>query len=55
MLLNLYSNGYSPVMAETLVRCAFGKNYRSLDCGELVLKDSFGKALPMSIFARLKR
>ncbi len=55
MVLNLYSNGYSPVMAETMVRCAFGEKYRSLDCGELVLKDSFGKALPMSIFARLKR
>lgn len=55
MVLNLYSNGYSPVMAETLVRCAFGDKYRSLDCGELVLRDSFGKMLPMSVFARLKR
>ncbi|HKM12011.1 MAG: class I SAM-dependent methyltransferase [Bacteroidales bacterium] len=55
IVLNLYSNGYSPAMAETLVSCAFGKKYRSLECGELVLKDSFGKILPMSVFARLKR
>ena len=55
MLLNLYSNGYSPVMAETLVSCAFGGKFGSLDCGESVLRDSFGKLLPMSVFARLKR
>ena len=55
MLLNLYSNGYSPAMAETLVSCAFGDKYSSLDCGESVLRDSFGKILPMSVFARLKR
>ncbi len=54
MLLNLYSNGYSPVMAETLVSCACGGKFSSLDCGELVLRDSFGKLLPMSVFARLK-
>lgn len=55
MVLNLYSNGYSPAMAERLVQEAFGGKYHSLECGELVLKDSFGKVLPMSVFARLKR
>ena len=55
MVLNLYSNGYSPVLTETLVRCAFGEKYRSLDCGELAIKDSFNKVLPLSVFARLKR
>lgn len=55
MVLNLYSNGYSAVLGETIVREAFGKEYRELECGELVLRDSFEKNLPLSIFVRLKR
>lgn len=55
MVLNLYSNGYSAVLADTLVRSAFGDKFKSLDYGELVLRDSFGKALPLSVFSRLKR
>ncbi len=54
MVLNLYSNGYSAVLGETVVREAF-KSFKSVDCGELVLRDSFGKALPLSIFVRLTR
>lgn len=54
LVLNLYSNGYSAVLAETLVRCAFGPAGQ-LECGESVLRDKFGKALPLSVFARLKR
>lgn len=55
MVLNLYSNGYSAVLADTLVRSAFGERCRSLDYGELVLRDRFDKALPLSVFARLTR
>lgn len=55
MVLNLYSNGYSAVLADTLVRCAFGNNFKSLDYGELVLRDRFGKAMPLSVFSRLRR
>ena len=55
MVLNLYSNGYSAVLADTLVRSAFGTSFKSLDYGELVLRDSFGKALPLSVFSRLRR
>jgi len=55
MLLNLYSNGYSALLADTLVRSAFGENYDSLYCGELALRDRFGKALPLSVFSRLIR
>ncbi len=55
MVLNLYSNGYSAVLADTLVRCAFGNDFKSLDYGELVLKDRFGKAMPLSVFSRLRR
>ena len=57
MVLNLYSNGYSAALGETLVRQAFGlhsiKGSRELVSGELALNDSFGKVLPLSIVVRL--
>jgi len=57
MVLNLYSNGYSAVLGETIVREAFGlkpeESEGLMESGELVLKDRFGKALPLSIFVRL--
>lgn len=57
LVLNLYSNGYSAVLGETLVKQAFclKTGFKDLDCGELVLKDSFGKNLPLSIFVRMSR
>lgn len=55
MVLNLYSNGYSAVLGETIVKEAFGKKYKSLDYGELALEDSFGKKLPLSVVVRLRR
>ena len=55
LVLNLYSNGYSAVLSDTLVRSAFGTKYASLDYGELVLGDRAGRALPLSVFSRLKR
>lgn len=90
MILNLYSNGFSALLGETLVREAFslgggteeatadaGGNATcaheaaghkakgadsttpsapyTLESGELALRDRFGKALPLSIFNRLRR
>lgn len=55
LVLNLYSNGYSAVLADTLVRNAFGTKFASCDYGELVLRDRAGRALPLSVFSRLKR
>jgi len=55
MVLNLYSNGYSAVLGETIVKEAFGRKYKALDYGELVLEDSFGKKLPLSVVVRLRR
>ena len=57
MVLNLYSNGYSAVLGETVVKQAFGLSGEvpGLECGELVLRDRFGKNLPLSIFVRLRR
>lgn len=69
MVLNLYSNGYSAALGETLVRQAFGRDFAcpspvadgqreiagpgGLTSGELALNDRFGKALPLSIYVRL--
>lgn len=59
MVLNLYSNGYSAMLGDTAVRSAFGmlggKGKGELSCGELLLKDNFGKAIPLSVFSRLVR
>lgn len=58
MVLNLYSNGFSAMLGETVVREAFKLKANSsaiIDSGELALSDRFGKVLPLSIFIRLKR
>lgn len=60
MVLNLYSNGYSAMLANTVVRSAMGLLESSagsaiITSGELLLKDSFGKAMPLSVFTRLVR
>ncbi len=57
MVLNLYSNGYSALLGETVVKEAFklkGSGY-TLESGELALRDRFGKDLPLSIVVRLTR
>lgn len=54
VVLNLYSNGYSALLAKTALEKAFGST-GDYSCGELVLDDSFGKAIPLSVFARLVR
>ena len=56
MVLNLYSNGYSAVLADTVVRSAFSgllSESSRLSYGELVLRDRFDKALPLSVFSRV--
>lgn len=57
-VLNLYSNGYSALLADTLLKKAFAKEHpidnQQYSCGELVLKDSFGKVIPLSVFARMQ-
>ncbi len=60
LVLNLYSNGYSALLSETVVKSSFHlldkkpQSY-SLTYGELYLQDKFGKSLPLSVFTRLKR
>ena len=44
LVLNLYSNGFSAILGETVVRQAFGlAPAAALESGELVLRDKFGK------------
>ena len=50
-ILNLYSLGFSMLIAENLVKSNF-KNPRSLESGELYLEDSFAKKLPLGIYSR---
>ena len=56
MVLNLYSNGYSAALGETLVRQGIAQATSfEMESGELALNDRFGKALPLSIFVRLTK
>lgn len=50
-ILNLYSMGLSPLIAETLLFTHFGK-VASPQFGELYIEDSFEKKLPLGIFYR---
>lgn len=56
MVLNLYSNGFSAALGETVVREAFHlEDAAKMESGELALRDRSGKVLPLSIFVRLRR
>ena len=68
MVLNLYSNGFSALLGETVVQQAFSKVNKAgqakpkaesgelqMESGELALRDRYGKALPLSIYVRLRR
>jgi len=58
LVLNLYSNGFSAALGETVVKQALRLDKAgtyTLESGELALRDSAGKVLPLSIFVRLKR
>lgn len=54
LILNLYSVGFSAILAKTLLESVFGGDCTT-ECGELFAADSFGKMLPLGIYARLTR
>jgi 23S rRNA (cytosine1962-C5)-methyltransferase len=54
LVLNLYALGFSSVVCDTLVSSVFG-HLAQRESGELALKDSFGKQLPLSVFTRFVR
>jgi len=53
-VLNLYSMGFSPLVAETLVKTNFSK-ITEIESGELFLEDKFKKKLPLGVFSRFIR
>jgi len=50
-VLNLYSMGFSPLVAENLMRDYF-PNMNTISSGELFLPDQAGRKLPLSVFCR---
>lgn len=54
LILNLYSMGFSALLADTLVRQIFGAAAH-IECGELYATDKAEKRLPLGIFLRLTR
>ncbi|PKP18634.1 MAG: oxidoreductase [Bacteroidetes bacterium HGW-Bacteroidetes-21] len=54
MVLNTYSLGFSSYIIENLFKDIFGKNF-NYQFGELILKDSFGKRLPLGVFVQAER
>jgi len=54
LILNLYSMGFSAVIAENLIKSYF-PDANSCEYGELIVPEHSGKNLPLSIFARFER
>lgn len=53
LILNMYSIGFSALVADNLVNSYF-RHTQEKEIGELYLKDSFNKRLPLGTFVRLK-
>lgn len=51
LILNLYSMGFSALIAENLARQYF-PFARDIECGELFIPDQAGRKLPLGVFAR---
>jgi 23S rRNA (cytosine1962-C5)-methyltransferase len=54
LVMNMYALGLSSVVSDTLTASVFG-NPHNRESGELILEDSFGKKLPLSVFTRFMR
>ena len=54
LILNLYSMGFSAVIADNLIKDYF-PSIPKVEFGELVIPEQSGKSLPLSVFARLKK
>lgn len=50
VVLNLYSMGFSPIIASNLLKLYFHR--KDVEYGELTINDESGKVLPLSVFAR---
>lgn len=54
LILNLYSMGFSSVIAENLIKDYF-PGAKQLEFGELVIPERSGKRLPLSVYARFRK
>lgn len=54
LILNLYSMGFSPIIAENLIKNYFPQ-VKEYEYGELLIPEQSGKRLPLSIFIRFKK
>ncbi|NDW18365.1 oxidoreductase [Dysgonomonas sp. 216] len=54
LVLNLYSMGFSAIIAENLMKCYF-PDVKHCEYGELLIPERSGKRLPLSIFARFRK
>lgn len=54
LILNLYSMGFSSVIADNLIKDYF-PDVKECEFGELVISERSGKRLPLSVFARFGR
>lgn len=52
IILNLYSMGYSPIIAQNLLKTTFNASH--IETGELCTRDKAERILPLGIFARFK-
>ncbi|MDR1562815.1 MAG: class I SAM-dependent methyltransferase [Dysgonamonadaceae bacterium] len=53
-VLNLYSMGFSPLVAENLLKDCFS-GHTAIESGELFLEDRAGRKLPLSVFGRTSK
>lgn len=53
LILNLYSMGFSPVVAENLIKTYFPQITNG-EFGELIIPETSGKRMPLSVYARFK-
>ncbi|MBK5720225.1 class I SAM-dependent methyltransferase [Dysgonomonas sp. Marseille-P4677] len=54
LILNLYSMGFSAVIAENLIKDYFPE-VKDCQFGELIIPERLGKNLPLSVYARFKK
>ncbi|HEX2936433.1 MAG TPA: class I SAM-dependent methyltransferase [Bacteroidales bacterium] len=54
LILNLYSMGFSAIIAENIIRSHF-PDIRDFECGELCVQERSQRLLPLGIFMRFKR
>jgi 23S rRNA (cytosine1962-C5)-methyltransferase len=54
LILNLYSMGFSAVIAENLIKDYF-PDVKNCQFGELIVPEKSGKNLPLSVYARFKK